>query len=171
MSPTGDAPRRVVTGHDESGRSVVLQDGRAPVSRRASDGATFHELWSTSATPAAIQAGEAEPVTAADPVGPPAGGTRVRLVELPPGTRSPIHRTESVDYGIVLQGRVILVLDDSEVVLGPGDLVVQRGTDHAWENRDGEIARILFVLVDGRFGAELLETLGPDVRSRLMDRM
>jgi quercetin dioxygenase-like cupin family protein len=160
MSPSAHAPRRVVTGHDESGRSVVLQDGPAPISRRASDGATFHELWSTSATPVLIQASEAEPVTAVDPVGPPAGGTRARLVELPPGTRSPMHRTESVDYGIVLQGSVILALDDSEVVLGPGDVVVQRGTDHAWENRGREIARVLFVLVGGRFGEELLQTLG-----------
>ena len=95
----------------------------------------------------------------------------VRMVELPPGTRSPMHRTESVDFGIVLAGRMVLALDDSEVTVGPGDLVVQRGTDHAWENRGDEVARILFVLVDGRFSDELLAILPDDVRGGLMERM
>jgi quercetin dioxygenase-like cupin family protein len=67
-----------------------------------------------------------------------------------------MHRTESIDYGIVLEGAIVLSLDDgSETLLGPGDVVVQRGTDHAWENRTDEAARMVFVLVDGRFSDEL----------------
>jgi quercetin dioxygenase-like cupin family protein len=79
-----------------------------------------------------------------------------------------MHRTESVDYGIVLAGTLTLVLDGDERTVEPGDLVVQRGTDHAWENRGGERVRVLFVLLDGRFGEALLQTLAPGVRSGLM---
>jgi quercetin dioxygenase-like cupin family protein len=67
-----------------------------------------------------------------------------------------MHRTESIDYGIVLEGAIVLSLDDgSETLLRPGDVVVQRGTDHAWENRTDEATRMVFVLVDGRYSDEL----------------
>jgi quercetin dioxygenase-like cupin family protein len=79
-----------------------------------------------------------------------------------------MHRTESVDYGIVLAGTLTLVLDGEETTVGPGDLVVQRGTDHAWENRGDEVVRMLFVLLDGRFGDGLLQILPPGVRSGLL---
>lgn len=62
-----------------------------------------------------------------------------------------MHRTESVDYGIVIEGEMTLVLDDSEVLLKEGSVVVQRGTNHAWANRSGRPCRMLFVLVDGSF--------------------
>ena len=62
-----------------------------------------------------------------------------------------MHRTETVDYGIVLSGKLWLVLDEGEVELGPGDIVVQRGTNHAWSNRTEETARMVFVLLDGSF--------------------
>jgi quercetin dioxygenase-like cupin family protein len=70
-----------------------------------------------------------------------------------------------VDYGIVLDGEVVLVLDDSETVLGPGDVVVQRGTVHRWENRTDRTARMAFVLVDGAFTEDLLGRLD----SRVLD--
>lgn len=66
-----------------------------------------------------------------------------------------MHRTESVDYGVVIEGELTLVLDDSEVALKPGSVVVQRGTNHAWANRSGKTCRMLFVLVDGRYAPEL----------------
>jgi mannose-6-phosphate isomerase-like protein (cupin superfamily) len=66
-----------------------------------------------------------------------------------------MHRTESIDYGVVLEGEMTLVLDDSEVGLWPGDVVVQRGTNHAWANRSGKMCRMLFVLVDGQYEPEL----------------
>ena len=100
---------------------------------------------------------------------PPApNGTKIRINEFPPGVVSPMHRTQSVDYGIVLSGEVALVLDDSETVLRAGDVVVQRGTNHRWENRSGQTARMAFILVDGAFTAELLASLGGGVLGRLM---
>jgi quercetin dioxygenase-like cupin family protein len=166
-----DAPRRIVTGHDASGRSVVLSDGPVPISRAISDGATFHELWATAAAPAPIAATEPEPNTAgAQRLGPPPQGTRVRVVDMPPGTRSPMHRTETVDYGIVAAGRVHLVLDDTELECHAGDVIIQRGTSHAWENRSAHDARVIFVLVDGEPTAELRAAL-PDAGDTLMDSM
>jgi Cupin domain len=73
-----------------------------------------------------------------------------------------------VDYGIVLSGEVVLVLDDSETVLRAGDVAVQRGTSHRWENRTGQTARMAFILVDGVFTQELLGTLGHDVLGGLL---
>ena len=150
------APRRVVTGHDEHGRSVVLSDEPAPRTHDVGD-AIFHELWNTASTPAPVAAAEAREPTERPLVTPPdAGGTIIRIVDLAPRTRSPMHRTETVDYGIVLAGSVVLVLDDcSETRLGAGDVVVQRGTDHAWANPTDEPARMAFVLVDGLFTDEL----------------
>ncbi len=72
-----------------------------------------------------------------------------------PGRHPLMHRTESIDYGVVLQGQIVLLLDDSEVVLEAGDMVVQRGTIHAWTNRTNQITRMLFVLTDGTFDPAL----------------
>ena len=150
-----NAPRRIVTGHDAEGRSVVLSD--APTGPHAIDGFVFHELWSTTATPAPVVPCEArDPTDRPLVVSPAANGTLIRIVDFEPRARSPLHRTETVDYGIVLAGEVALVLDDgSETPLRPGDVVVQRGTDHAWLNATDEPARMAFVLVDGRFTDEL----------------
>ena len=70
-----------------------------------------------------------------------------------------MHRTESVDYGIVIEGELTLVLDDSEVLLTTGSVVVQRGTNHAWANRSGRPCRMLFVLVDGQYDPALASAL------------
>ena len=66
-----------------------------------------------------------------------------------------MHRTESVDYGIVIEGELTLVLDDSEVQLRKGSVVVQRGTNHAWANRSSSVCRMLFVLVDGEYESSI----------------
>jgi quercetin dioxygenase-like cupin family protein len=156
-------PRRIVTGHDPNGRGIVTSDGPAPASRTVADGASFHDLWSTATTPAPIGATETEPIKAGELMGPPANGTRVRIVDMPPGARSPMHRTESIDYGLVLEGVLTLVLDGgAEVQVGQGDLVVQRGTDHAWENRGETTVRVLFVLVAGRVEGSLRGLLPAD---------
>lgn len=77
-----------------------------------------------------------------------------------PGALHPfMHRTESVDYGLVLSGEIHLVLDDSETLLRAGDVVVQRGTNHAWSNRSGAPCHMAFILVDGRFDPVLAERL------------
>ncbi|AJR24190.1 cupin domain-containing protein [Sphingobium sp. YBL2] len=65
-----------------------------------------------------------------------------------------MHRTGTVDFGIVIEGHLTLILDEGEVTVGPGDVVVQRGTNHAWSNRTDQAVRIAFVLLDGRFGPE-----------------
>jgi mannose-6-phosphate isomerase-like protein (cupin superfamily) len=70
-----------------------------------------------------------------------------------------MHRTESVDYGIVIDGEMTLVLDDSEVLLRPGSVVVQRGTNHAWANRSGRPCRMLFILVDGQYAPGIATAL------------
>lgn len=70
-----------------------------------------------------------------------------------------MHRTETVDYGIVIEGEITLVLDDSEVPLKAGSVVIQRGTNHAWANRSSKPCRILFILVDGMFDPVIAEAL------------
>jgi len=161
-------PRRVVTGHDERGVSVFSTDGPVPVVRTAPDGALFYEVWSTGAMPAPVGASEPDPTLHTLTVPPGPNGTKIRINEFPPGVTSPVHRTQSVDYGIVLDGEVVLVLDDSEATLRAGDVVVQRGTSHRWENRCGQTARMAFILVDGAFTRELLGLLGQDVLGGLL---
>jgi quercetin dioxygenase-like cupin family protein len=155
-------PRRVVTGHDDRGISVFLSDGRVPVVRTAPDGASFFEIWNTDAMPAPITPAEPDPTEVSLTVPPDPHGTKIRINEFPPGLVSPTHRTRSIDYGIVLSGEVVLVLDDSETVLSAGDVVVQRGTDHRWENRTDAPARMAFILVDGSFTAELRAVVGAE---------
>ena len=91
----------------------------------------------------------------------------LRIVDIPPGLTSPMHRTSSLDYGVVLEGEVELVLDSGEKrVLRRGDTCVQRGTNHAWRNTSGaEWARMLYVLVEAgpvelEGGLKLEENLG-----------
>ena len=75
-------------------------------------------------------------------------GSVLRIVEMAPGHRSPMHRTQSLDYGIVLAGEIDLELDEGRIVsLNVGDVVVQRGTIHAWINRGNSPARMAFVLL------------------------
>jgi mannose-6-phosphate isomerase-like protein (cupin superfamily) len=176
-SPSDDyRPRRVVTGHDSSGRSVILSDGPSPVVRTLpDDGVTFAEIWQTEAVPALLTAREAlEPTDRSHSIPPPPGGTRIRLNEFQPGfldsrgLQSPIHRTETVDYGIVLEGEITLILDDVETALRAGDVVVQRGTDHAWANRGSVPCRIAFILIDGTFAPELLDALPADTKDTMM---
>jgi quercetin dioxygenase-like cupin family protein len=171
LMPT--VPRRVVTGHDDSGVSVFAADGPVPVARIAPDGALFYEIWGTDAMPATIgtdpiDTGAPDPTLDALTVPPAPNGTKIRINEFPSGVVSPVHRTQSVDYGIVLSGEVVLVLDDSETVLRAGDVVVQRGTSHRWENRSSGTARMAFVLIDGAFTVDLLDALGGDVLGGLL---
>ena len=153
----------MVTGHDATGRSVILSDAATPHSRTVADGAVFHELYSSAGTPARLSAQEPEPTATAVRVPPPQDGTVIRFVDLPPGARSPVHRTESLDYGIVLRGEVWLVVEGDETALRTGDVVVQRGTSHAWENRSEEPATMIFVLIAGTFTPELRALLGDTI--------
>jgi uncharacterized cupin superfamily protein len=71
-----------------------------------------------------------------------------------------MHRTESIDFGIMIEGELTLVMEEGERVLSPGDVVVQVGTNHSWENRSETMARICFVLLDGDYDPELRGLLG-----------
>jgi quercetin dioxygenase-like cupin family protein len=156
------APRRIVTGHDATGKSVVLSDAPTPKTLDIGS-AAFHEMWITDATPAPIEATEAEEPTDR-PVRTPAppGGVLVRYTEMAPGAEAPMHRTETVDVGIVLEGETWLLLDDgSETRVGAGDAVVQRGTNHAWANRSDKPVRMVFVMIDGKISDELRSVAGP----------
>ena len=162
--------RRVVTGHDANGKSIILSDGTPPNIRDRGTGVDFFEIWNTPAVPAAITADEPEPTDGPLVTPPAAGGTKIRFNDYHPGNidklparadgrHKMMHRTMSIDYGIVLDGEIWMILDDSEVLLTPGTVVVQRGTDHAWENRSDRTCRMVFVLVSGDFVPELRETL------------
>lgn len=172
----GSIPRRVVTGHDTHGVSIVVSDGPVPVHRvLPQDGVAFYEIWQTDASPAPIAAVESsEPTARTLRVPPEPNGTKIRINEFQPGhlnqlgNQSPVHRTESIDYGIVLEGEIVLVLDNSEVILRAGDVVVQRGTDHAWANRSDRVARVAFILLDGAFAPDLLAALPAGARESLM---
>jgi quercetin dioxygenase-like cupin family protein len=153
-------PRRIVTGHNADGKSVVLSDGENP--RTLDIGtAAFHEMWIADAVPAPIDAQEPEPTERPVRTPPPAGGVLVRFTEMAPGAEAPMHRTESVDVGVVLEGETWLLLDDgSETRVGVGDAVVQRGTNHAWANRSGEPVKMVFVMIDGTITDELRAAAG-----------
>jgi quercetin dioxygenase-like cupin family protein len=142
--------RRVVTGHDTEGRSVVLIDGEADNSRRNRPETRSTQVWSTDATPADISVGVGVEDLGARRLGsqPPANGTRCTVIDFAPGAGGSLHRTETLDYAIVVSGEIEMTLDDSTVPLQAGDIVVQRGTNHAWINRGLQPARIAFVLID-----------------------
>lgn len=168
--PVRRSVRRIVTGHDASGKSIILSDGTPPNIRDRGTGVDFIEIWNTPTVPAIVTATEPEPTDGPLVTPPPAGGTRIRLNDfhpghidkLPPradGRHKMMHRTKSIDYGIVIEGEIWMILDDSEVLLTPGTVVVQRGTDHAWENRSDTMCRMAFILVSGEFSEDLRATL------------
>ena len=162
--------RRVVTGHKD-GRGAVLYDGPAPNRKlRKASGLVSTLVWVTDESPADISkmADRAEREIG---VAPPPLGSVFRVVEFPPGRRemsrdavlqemglshqkdarhAGMHRTRSVDYAVVMEGEIDMVLDEGEVHLAAGDVLVQQGTDHAWINRGERPCRIAFVLIDAK---------------------
>ena len=137
--------RRVVTGHDAQGRARVAIDEecRNVISRRPNHASCV--VWSTGTFPADNSDdadGAARQVATTDP-----RGTVFRIVEYQPGVAPRNHRTESLDYAVVLSGEIDMELDGSVVHLRAGDVLVQRGTIHNWINRGTEPCVIAFVLV------------------------
>ena len=180
MTQTSSNIRRVVTTHDADGKAVVLIDGIAPKVGTRSSGTRSTMLWTTGSMPATYANDDRAEVKVA--TGPPPGGTILRIVEFPPEppgyhadnaavlaemgiapdsrgrkpARHPhMHATESVDYAIVLEGEIDMWLDESEIHLRAGDILVQQGTNHAWVNRSGATCKICFVLINAD-GAPLL---------------
>jgi uncharacterized cupin superfamily protein len=146
--------RRIVTGHDANGKAVVATDERlTAVSRRIGANVTGCEMWSTDRMPVdnSEEAGAAQRagfVKRYNYVG-TGQGTTFRITEWAPGHARFTHRTETVDYAILLSGEIDLELENNEVVhLKPGDVVVQRGTTHTWVNRGSVPAVTAFILID-----------------------
>jgi len=142
--------RRIVTGHDASNVAKVITDGPATNWKSGSPGTVSTLIWSTDSTPADISLGETIEDLGARMLGtaPPPNGTRFAVIDFPPGNSGRMHRTETVDYVIVIAGEIDMDMDNSTVRLKAGDVMVQRGTHHAWVNRGTERARLAFVLID-----------------------
>jgi len=172
--------RRIVTGHDAQGQSVILSDEPCPHVVPIMNQANFAvtNFWKTTATPADNgRATEVDLCRQLTPVAPPDGGTVFRVVQFPPDkdwaakaaaaggsmaidetakaaqTGGPVrhahmHRTRSIDYAIVLSGEIWAVMDEGETKMTAGDVLIQRGTNHAWANRSSQPCIVAFVLID-----------------------
>ncbi|WP_312166785.1 cupin domain-containing protein [Phenylobacterium sp.] len=168
--------RRVVTGHDSQGRSIIAQDGPAANLFGPAQAPYLINFWATRAP-----SGMDDPAEGDIPLAPAPGGATFRFFRVPPesasahldeveqrrrtsayyaqvgaadahveGRHPGFHRTASVDYIVLLEGEVSLLVDEGEVGLRPFDVVVQRGTSHAWVNRGESPALMMAVLVDDR---------------------
>ena len=172
---------RIITGHDKDGKAIIQEYAPPPRVQRVGGetGPWFYEVWNTQQTPVLIDADSGEPHEDNIQLAPPKGGTRIRVLDIPPddpsfanlseeerfahfaeigagsairdGAHAHFHRTETVDYGIVLQGEIYLIMDEGEVLCRQGDIIIQRGTNHGWANRSDKDCRIAFVLIDGKF--------------------
>lgn len=139
--------QRVVTGHDEQGRAVFLSEDHSPTRTIASGDAAFLLLWTTPTVPA--DNNDPTDGRARDAGLTLDRGSVIRIVDMLPGGASPLHRTHSIDYGIVISGEVELELDSGEKkTIGPGGVIIQRGTNHLWRNRSDQPCRIAFVLIE-----------------------
>lgn len=140
--------RRIVTGHDAAGKSVVINDTSIETQRIPSDDADFALLWTAPSLP--VDNNDQTDGRERDAGLTLHGGSVIRVVDMLPGRASPMHRTNSIDYGIVLQGELELELDDGQIThLKAGDIVVQRGTMHLWRNpSESDVCRIVFVLTE-----------------------
>jgi mannose-6-phosphate isomerase-like protein (cupin superfamily) len=137
--------RRVVTGHDATGRAVVKIDEIAKNLVSARPGATASVVWTSEGFPVDNDGEEDDGQRKTGTT--LANGTVFRILELAPGVSPRNHRTDSIDYAVVMSGEVDMVLDDTTVHLKAGDVLVQRGTIHNWVNRSPEPCVIAFVLI------------------------
>ena len=164
--------RRIVTAVNDAGRSYILSDSRFPAGDVAPGQPVRVGLWTTGPRPS--NEGTQDPVPDGVIVRtPPAlrGGSVVRITDIPPDAARPadpddlrrrgckttpdrsarhpgFHATDTVDYAICLEGEVWAVLDDGETLMRAGDVLIQRGTYHAWSNRSDRICRMAFILID-----------------------
>jgi oxalate decarboxylase/phosphoglucose isomerase-like protein (cupin superfamily) len=165
--------RRIVTGHDSQGKAVVLFDSDLPPQKRGANGVTL--LWVTRESPVDAAAAD-DRAQIAIGVPPPDKGTIFRVVEFAPSTAdsAPIdhnevlrsmgidpatqgyarhlhtHRTTTIDYAVVLDGEIEMLLDDSQIHVKAGDVLVQQATNHAWVNNGTKPCRIAFILIDAK---------------------
>ena len=177
MNPSLPAIRRIVTGHDAQGRSCIVEDAPAAVVRTVPERPGYRavNVWRTTQTPALVN--DADSISSHEGILPPGHGTILRIIDFPPEPADPaerdrriratfggiykdaqhdgrkhpgMHKTDTVDYAIVLEGEIWSVMDEGETLMRAGDVLIQRGTNHAWANRSQTTARIAFVLIDGK---------------------
>lgn len=188
--------RRVVTGHDKDGKSVFVMDGKAAnvLEVASMPGVALTDLWRTQTSPAS-NSGNADAATGKIKLEPPAEGTILRIVEIPPDTKwrksadpakafasigagaapdhasgdAMMHATATVDYIIVLKGEIWAILDKGENLLKQGDILIQRGTNHSWSVRTKEPCVIAAVLI-GAKPAGRLTTASTANRARKITR-
>lgn len=140
--------RRVVTAHDPNGKAVIWTDDDAANHKFPSDKITSTLMWSTDRTPTDILGGDDEGARILGSA-PPPNGSRFTMMQFFPGNAGHLHRTDTLDYVICLSGEIDMVVDDGKsVTLHAGDVVIQRGTNHAWINRGTEPCRLAVVLID-----------------------
>ena len=137
--------RRIVTGHDATGRAVVKIDEIAKNLVSSRPGATSCVVWTTQGFPVDNDGEDDEGLRRTGTT--LENGTVFRILELAPGVSPRNHRTDSIDYAVVISGEVDMVLDNTTVHLKAGDALVQRGTIHNWVNRGTEPCVIAFVLI------------------------
>ena len=142
--------RRIVTGHDGNGRAVFNSIDQLEPEIIPSGDAAFATIWSTAEVP--VDLNDDTDGRYRDVGLTLNSGSVIRVVDMLPGASSPMHRTNSIDYGVVLSGEVELELDDQTIeTCRAGDVIVQRGTIHLWRNpSDNEVCRIIFVLIEAR---------------------
>jgi quercetin dioxygenase-like cupin family protein len=144
--------RRVITGHSGNNVAKVIREGAAANTKTPRAGVASTLMWCTDAMPADIGIGADVEDMGARILGtaPPPNGSRFIVMEFAPGIASEMHRTETIDYIAVLEGEIDMDMDDSSVKLRAGDVMVQRGTNHAWVNRGSAPARLAIVLLDAK---------------------
>lgn len=140
--------RRIVTAHDENGTPVIWMDGNATNHKFPSERISSTLMWSTDESPTQILSDEDEGARLLGSA-PPANGSRFTMMEFQPGNAAHLHRTDTVDYVICVAGEIDMFLDDTQfITLRAGDVLIQRGTYHAWANRSNKPCRIAVVLID-----------------------
>lgn len=167
--------RRVVTGHNADGKSIIVSDEASPNSLAVLNEPAYGltDLWVTSKTPA-DNSTNGDPASRKIVLEPPSGGSIFRVVEFPPdmqmagkidrktafeamsageamdheGRHPGMHKTSTVDYAIVISGEIYAMMDEGETKLSAGDCLIQRGTNHAWSNRSDKPCLVAFILLD-----------------------
>ena len=140
--------RRVVTGHDTNGKSMIWIDGDATNHKFPNEKISSTLMWSTDASPTRIFGDQDEGARIIGSA-PPLNGSRFTMMEFQPGNEASLHQTDTVDYVICIAGEIDMFFDDSQfITLRAGDVLIQRGTYHAWANRSDKPCRLAVVLLD-----------------------
>lgn len=148
MSSSESGPRVVVTAHAKDGTSVFASDKPAEVSYPFGPAASsFSVLDVRGSVPINNQEPVQTNIGGGIPRAPP-GGVVFTVTNVPPGSEAPMHRTETIDYAIVMSGEIVLILDNGEEkTVKAGEVIIQGGANHAWKNRGEESCRIAFIMV------------------------